>query len=258
MNLLLEKQKRGDLSLGTFTHLKSTAVVECMGCTGLDYVLIDSEHSALSTDQISAAITAADAAGIMPLVRINEISRRAVLHPLDAGARGLIVPAVKTVEQVRQLVEYAKFAPLGDRGFAPTRDGKWGTDEVSRRGVEAYMENSNREELLIPQCETVGCYEHIEEIAAMDGVDGIFVGPLDLSIALGHPLQMDAPELQQAIRRILDVCHQNGKLAIIYANDAGAALKMAALGFDSVTVGADAFLVMEAYQNLVGKIRSGL
>lgn len=109
-----------------------------------------------------------------------------MLRLLDVGAQGVVVPCVETVEEVRELVRYAKFAPLGNRGFCPTRDGGWG-HAAHAVSISGYMETSNRETLLLPQCETVGCLEHIEEITAMDGVDGIFVGPFDLSIALGHP-----------------------------------------------------------------------
>lgn len=119
MNPIQEKFKKGELSVGTFTQLGSPIAVECLGRTGLDYVLIDTEHCAVGVEFLTAAITAADAAGITPLVRINEISRSAVLQPLDYGAQGLIVPAVETVEQVEELVRYAKFPPVGNRGLLP-------------------------------------------------------------------------------------------------------------------------------------------
>ena len=156
MNRIREKFLNHELSVGTFTQLSSTVAVECLGRTGLDYVLIDTEHSAVGIEFLSSAITAADAAGIVPLVRINDITRSKVLQPLDYGAQGLIVPAVETVDQVRRLVEYAKFPPVGNRGFCPTRDGGYGYDEISMQGTEAYFAHANRETLLIPQCETVG------------------------------------------------------------------------------------------------------
>lgn len=258
MNILLEKKQRKEVSIGSFTQLRTTVAVESMARSGLDYILIDSEHSSIGTEFISSAITAADAAGVAPLVRINEISRRAVLHPLDAGAKGLIVPAVETVDEVRTLIQYAKFAPLGNRGFAPTRDGKWGTDEISLQGGSAYMENANRQTLLIPQCETLGCLEHIEEITAMDGVDGIFVGPMDLSIALGHPMEMECAEVTAAKKRVLDACRKNGKLALVYANGADDAARMAELGFDSITVGLDILMILDGYRKLVEDIHEKL
>ena len=243
MNRVLEKFQRGEKSVGTLTHMKSTVAIEAMGYTGLDYVLIDSEHFAVDGDFIGSAITAADAAGITPFVRIKDCTRPSVLRPLDLGAKGLIVPAVESVEEVRSLIEYAKFAPLGNRGFCPTRDGGWGFDEASQQGGTAYMERSNRETMLIPQCETAGALEHIEEIAALDGVDGIFVGPNDLSIAM-----------REALARILAACKKNGKPALIFSGNAAAAKENLAAGFDSVTVSLDVMALIQSYRNLVGEI----
>lgn len=255
MNRIREKFLNHELSVGTFTQLSSTVAVECLGRTGLDYVLIDTEHSAVGIEFLSSAITAADAAGIVPLVRINDITRSKVLQPLDYGAQGLIVPAVETVDQVRRLVEYAKFPPVGNRGFCPTRDSGYGYDEISMQGTEAYFAHANRETLLIPQCETVGCLEHIEEITAMDGVDGIFVGPFDLSIALGRPMAFDCDEMRAALDRILNACHKNNKMAFIFCGDAQAAKTRAAQGFDSVTAGLDIMALVDSYRAMVQDIR---
>ena len=255
MNRILEKFLNHELSVGTFTQLTSTVAVEALGRTGLDYVLIDTEHSAVGIEFLSSAITAADAAGIVPLVRINDIARSKVLQPLDYGAQGLIVPAVETVEQVRRLVEYAKFPPVGNRGFCPTRDGVYGYDEVSMQGTDVYFAHANQETLLIPQCETVGCLEHIEEITAMDGVDGIFVGPFDLSIALGRPMAFDCDEMRAALDRILNACHKNNKMAFIFCGDAQAAKARAAQGFDSVTAGLDIMALVDSYRAMVQDIR---
>lgn len=255
MNRIREKFLNHELSVGTFTQLTSTVAVEALGRTGLDYVLIDTEHSAVGIEFLSSAITAADAAGIVPLVRINDIARSKVLQPLDYGAQGLIVPAVETVEQVRRLVEYAKFPPVGNRGFCPTRDGGYGYDEVSMQGTDIYFAHANQETLLIPQCETVGCLEHIEEITAMDGVDGIFVGPFDLSIALGRPMAFDCDEMRAALDRILNACHKNNKMAFIFCGDAQAAKARAAQGFDSVTAGLDIMALVDSYRAMVQDIR---
>ena len=250
MNKLLERKEKHLPSYGTFIQLKTPAAVEIIASAGLDYIIVDSEHGAFGMDDICDAIMAADGAGICPLVRIPEISRRAVPYALDAGAQGLIVPAVETVEEVRQLVRYAKFTPVGNRGYAPTRDGRWGTDQPSRQGIRAYMDSCNGQTLLLPQCETESCLKQIEEITAMEGVDGIFIGPMDLSIALGVPLQVDAPVMQQAIETILRACQNHGKLAFIYCNDGETARRMADMGFDAMAVGADIFLLQGAYQGL--------
>ncbi|MBU5436292.1 HpcH/HpaI aldolase/citrate lyase family protein [Pseudoflavonifractor sp. MSJ-37] len=252
-NKLLDRWNDKQTAYGTFTQLKSTVAVENIACAPFDFVIIDGEHQEIGTDTMTAAIAAAEAAGMAPMVRIGEISRRSVLHPLDAGAAGLIIPAVKTAEEVRTLVAYAKFAPLGDRGYLPTRDCRWGT----RPGFAptAYMEEANRRTILMPQCETRECLEHIEEIAAIDGVDGIFVGPMDLSIALGIPLQLDAPELRRAIDRIVAACRASGKMTMTFAGDAETAHRYVEQGFDSVAVGADTFLLIHAYQALYDQLK---
>lgn len=256
MNRILEKFEKGEPVVGTFAQLNSAQAVECLGRTGLDYVLIDTEHCMAYPGVVAAAITAADAAGLTPLVRINEITRSAVLQPLDYGAKGLIIPAVKSVEEVEKLVEFAKFQPVGSRGFCPTRDGGWGYDAESLQGTEAYFARCNRETLLIPQCETAECLEHIEEIAAMEGVDGIFVGPFDLSIALGCPMEFESGVMKDALTRVRDACKKNRKLAFIFCGSAEDAKKRAEQGFDSMTVGLDALTLIDAYRAMVDAFRA--
>ena len=254
-NAVLQKFREGRPSLGTFTVLNNPLAVESLRYTGLDYVIVDTEHSPVGIESAAAQIAAAQGAGLTALARANEISRTAVLRLLDVGAQGVVVPCVETVDEVRELIQYAKFAPLGNRGFCPTRDGGWGFDAESLQGTEAYFARCNRETLLLPQCETRGCLEHIDEITAMEGVDGIFVGPFDLSIALGIPMQFDAPAMKEAMARILDACHRNHKMAFIFCGDAEAARQWAAEGYDSVTTGLDALMLMDAYRDMVRTIR---
>lgn len=255
MNKLLEKFNRGEPTVGTFTHMKSLPLIECLGYTGMDYVILDMEHSPVSIEFVADAITAADAAGLVPVVRINEISRSAVLQPLDVGAKALIVPAIETVEQVQELVQFAKFPPLGNRGCCPTRDCGWTFAENFGGSYDAYMSGCNRDTLLIPQCETVGCLEHIEEIAATEGVDGIFIGPLDLSIALGVPGQLNAPELQAAFERVKAACQKNNKPLFIFCIQAEAGKKYVASGCNSVTYSLDALILAQGYRAAVEEIK---
>ena len=193
--------------------------------------------------------------GLLPFVRIGDIRRPYVLRMLDIGARGLIVPNIRTPEEVRELVSAAKFPPLGNRGFCPNRTTGWGADEWSK-DVLSYMEECNRRCRLIPQCETREALEQIEEIAALPGVDGIFVGPCDLSIALGVPLQFDHPLLTAAVERILKACRDNGKESYIFAGNMQDAVKWAAKGFDSVTYSLDASVFIQAFRALVARFHS--
>ena len=165
---------------------------------------------------------------------------------LDVGAAGLIVPQLETVEQARQLVGWAKFAPVGNRGYCPSRDGGWGLDENYASGMSGYMDWANRNTMLIPQCETAGCLEHIEEIVAIEGVDGIFIGPFDLSIALGIPGRFDDPRHIAAVERVRLSCERANKPCIMFCGSAEAAAGYFAQGFTSVTVSLDISILIDA------------
>ena len=252
-NRLLELAAQGRPALGTFYELGGIAAAECLGIAGLDFMVVDTEHGPYDVESALTAITAASRRDCAPLVRGKDVTRPSVLKMLDVGAKGLIVPDVRSVEEVRRLVEYAKYYPLGRRGFAPTLASGYGFDQEAA-DVESYFALCNRETLLLPQCETVGCLEHIEEITAMDGVDGIFVGPFDLSIALGHPGEFNAPVVHDAILRVQAACKRSGKLSIIFTGSAAASRQRFAEGFDSVTMGMDSLFYVEMYKNLVADV----
>lgn len=250
-NRVLDKFRAGEKSLGTFTHLLSAPAIEAIAYTGMDYVIIDMEHSPIAAEHAAELVGVADGAGIAPFVRVDAIQRSPVLKMLDVGAAGLIVPGVETVDEVKKLVEFAKFAPLGNRGYCPSRDGGWGMAECYSDGMGGYMQRANRETLLIPQCETMGCLENIDEILGMDGVDGIFIGPFDLSIALGIPGEFANERHINAVAHVLDVCKKHGKLAIMFCGTPEAANGYFKQGFDSVTVSLDISVLADAMKDVV-------
>lgn len=245
-NRVLEKFHAGDKSLGTFTHMLSAPAIEALAYTGLDYVIIDMEHSPIGAEHAAELVGVASGTGLAPFVRVDELSRSPILKMLDVGAAGLIVPQLETVEQARQLVGWAKFAPVGNRGYCPSRDGGWGLDENYAGGMSGYMDWANRNTMLIPQCETAGCLEHIEEIVAIEGVDGIFIGPFDLSIALGIPGRFDDPRHIAAVERVRLACERANKPCIMFCGSAEAAAGYFAQGFTSVTVSLDISILIDA------------
>lgn len=246
-NKIKEKKRCGEPSLGTISHLLSPVAVEALGCSGLDYVMLDMEHSPIHSQELAACITAADAAGIAPLVRVGDASRCTILHALDVGAMGVIVPGIETVGQVRELIAYAKFQPVGMRGYCMTRDGKWGYDDAYRDGLAGYMRCCNEQTLLIPQCETLGCLEHIEEIAALEGVDGILIGPYDLSLAMGIGGEFQNQAFVAAVDRILNACKRNGILSMIFTGNEDELPALLSQGFDSVLFGLDVLSLIHHY-----------
>ena len=120
-------------------------------------------------------------------------------------------------------------------------------------GMGGYMERANHNTLLLPQCETMGCLENIDEILGMDGVDGIFIGPFDLSIALGIPGDFTNEKHINAVAHVLDVCKKHGKLSIMFCGNAEAANGYFKQGFDSVTVSLDISVLADAMKDIVKK-----
>ena len=245
-NPVREKMLRGEKTLGTFMELGSATVAESLALSGLDFVIIDTEHGAY--DPLSALdyIRAAKLYGTTPFARVQEISRPAILKLLDAGAMGLIIPCVNTVAEAKAIVEYGKYLPLGQRGVAASAGTAFWQEDYARHGLPAYFETSNRETLLFPQCETLGCLEHLEEIVSLPGIDGIFVGPFDLSTAMGIPGEFDRSEFQQTLQHIQKVCRAAGKPSMIFAGSVEAARADFAMGYDSVAYSMDASLLIEA------------
>lgn len=253
-NAVKEKMLAGQRTLGTFFELAVGNVAECLGFSGLDYLIIDNEHGPYNPETTLEFVRVAKLYGITPFARASEISRAAILKLLDAGAMGIVIPCVKTVEEVERIVEYAKYAPLGARGVGSTAGSGYWYEDYAQHGLEHYFAISNRETMLLPQCETVECLEHIEEIIKIDGIDGIYVGPFDLSTALGKPADFDSAIVKDAIRHIQKACRGAGKFSFIFAGTREQARADFTLGYDSVTFGTDAAVLTDAYRAAVDSI----
>ena len=255
-NLFKKKFEKGESTVGTFFVVGTPALAEAVSCSDVDYLLIDCEHGPFDVESALAMLPSIELRGKTALIRTRDTSRTSILKPLDIGAGGLIIPQLHSVEEVKKVVEYGKYYPVGQRGVAKGRCGAWGYDDDAKgEDIQEFFDSCNARSLLIPQCETLGCLEHIEEVAAIDGVDGIFIGPYDLSVAMGMPNQFDHPDFVAAIDRILKATHAAGKLCMIYAADPATAHKRLEQGFDSVTVGNDVNFYVDALTQMVRDTR---
>lgn len=249
-NQVLAKIRGGGKAIGVFQELNCVAAAEALAIAGLDYFIIDCEHGPFNAESAQPAILAAERHGCTPFARANEVSRTAVLKLLDAGAKGVIVPFIKGLEDAKEMVEAAKYAPVGNRGYAQARITQFGWADYAQE-IKTQCETANRETLLILQCETLGCLEQIEEITALPGVDGIFIGPMDLSIALGVPGEVESPVFKAAAARVLQACKASGKLSFIFAGAAAKGREYLEQGFDSVAVGLDAAMLIQSVRSLM-------
>lgn len=251
-NKLQDSIKAGKKTLGTFMNFGNADFAECIGLAGLDYIIVDTEHGPHDVEYAADLLRAVESQGATGLARVKDSSRPSILKMLDIGAKGIIIPNIRSIEEIKAVVEYGKYYPEGQRGFATARAAGYGFADYSANLLE-YMSLSNQKTMLIPQCETLESLEQIEEIASLQGVDGIFVGPFDLSQAMGKVTQFDLPEFQEALQRILKACKTAEIPSFIYATTPESAKQYFQMGFDSVALSMDINVFTNAYKDLVKK-----
>lgn len=247
-------EKKGN-ALGTFLGVANVPVLECICYSGLDFVVIDTEHGPYDTMPMGDLIKTAENAGVAALVRVADVTHKEIQRAVDNGAQGIIVPCLKSIEDFRKAVELAKFAPIGNRGFIKARGCGFGNEPWAAGSLEEYMKNSNERVLVLPQCETAEALENIEEIVKIDGLDGIFIGPFDLSICMGIPGQFDNPAFTAAIERIKKACHDNGKLCMMFTGSEKDARMYLESGMDAVANSIDSLVISAAFKKMVAEIR---
>ena len=220
---LKQRLANGEPLLGPLVRMPNETLVELTGLVGMDFVVLDTEHGPGDQIPLGQHLTAAAAAGIPALVRVGQLSE--ILRVLDLGAAGVIVPHVSSVEQAEQAVRAASYPPRGDRGFATySRAGRLGLADAAEH-LRTAAENT-AVVLMIEDAQGVAA---AGQIAAVPGVDGLFVGPADLAVALGHAGRQHEPEVAQAIRSVHDAARRAGVAVVSITGDpAGAQTQFAA------------------------------
>lgn len=255
MNKLKEAIEKKGSAIGTFLGVTNCPIIECMGYTGMDFLVIDTEHGPYDTMPMSDLIHAASTSGLSPIVRVGDVTHKEIQRAVDNGAEGIIVPCLESVEEFKKVVDLAKYAPIGNRGFIKGRGSGFGNADWADVPLPEYMKNANERVLVLPQCETKEALDNIEEIVTLEGLDGIFIGPFDLSIALGIPGEFEHPDFKAAIERIIKVCHDAGKICLIFAMSIEDSRMYLEQGMDAVAYSIDSIMITNAYKNAVNAIR---
>jgi 2-keto-3-deoxy-L-rhamnonate aldolase RhmA len=216
MYKIKKKLQNGELVLGTIiSEVRNPNIAYMLAQCGFEFFIIDNEHGTYNFETISNMIAAARGAGIAVIVRVPEISRECILKPLDSGATGLLVPMVNTAEEAEKVIQHAKYPPMGNRGAALRRP----HNLYAKVNAAEYVQQANNDTFIAVQAETKQSVENIDEIASVNGVDCIFVGPFDLSISLGIPGQINHPLEVEAIEKIATACKKHSKIAGILMFD---------------------------------------
>ncbi|ADB62876.1 4-hydroxy-2-oxovalerate aldolase (plasmid) [Haloterrigena turkmenica DSM 5511] len=223
--------------VGTWVALSDPAIAELSACLEFDAVMIDGEHSTNSIETITEMARAIDAADVDPdpgaIVRLSENDPTEIKRVLDAGVDGVMAPMIDTPEDARALVEATRYPPEGVRGVGYGRGTEYG------EAFPEYLERANEDLVTIAQIETEAGLENVEEIAAVDGLDGLFVGPADLSAALGIFGETDGDEFVEAVDRVLEAGHAVNKPVATLAFEEDEIERWVDRGFDFVLAGVD-------------------
>jgi 2-keto-3-deoxy-L-rhamnonate aldolase RhmA len=244
---------RAGVALGTMVfEFNSTGVARAAAAAGAEFVIFDMEHTGWSTDTVRTLVATARGAPLVPMVRVPATQYHLIARPLDVGAMGIMVPNVETEEQARTIVRAARYPPLGARGagFGLAHDDYRGGDAL------ATMRRANEELLLIAQIESVRGLENVEQIAALEGIDVLWIGHFDLTNSMGIPGQFDHPDYLAALDRVAKAAADTGTVAGFMPTSVEQASDLIARGFTLLAYNGDLWLYQQALAAGLTAIRS--
>jgi 2-keto-3-deoxy-L-rhamnonate aldolase RhmA len=236
--------------IGTLLNFPLPAIAEICAEAGFDWLFLDMEHGALDLHDVERITQAVDHR-CPCVVRVPGNDRAWIGKVLDFGVAGIIVPQVNTAEQAAHAVFAAKYPPQGGRGVGVGRASRYGAQLTS------YLQTANDETAVIVQIEHRDAVENVEAIASVAGVDALMIGPLDLSGSFGKPAQIDAQEVQAAIRRVREFGSQRQIPLSLFCPDAERAQRALDEGYTLVPVATDNLIFLRAASAMVESIKNG-
>ena len=251
-NQLKARIKRGESVIGTFVKIKDPLVVEVLALAGFDFFVLDTEHVAMDRMELTNILRAAECFGITPLVRVRENQQVEILQHLDLGYMGVQVPDVDTAQQAEELVQSVKYYPRGVRGLSPSvRACDYGTDKVSE-----YIAKANENTMVVAHCESGECVKNLDEILKVEGVDVIFIGPMDLSQSLGVPGDTGSEIVQSTVNTVFEKVAKSDKAIGTTAGNAEAARKLIARGAQYILLASDQAMILNWGKKTLADIRA--
>lgn len=233
---LKKRLKNGEVVFGTFVKFASPQIVEMLGYAGLDFAILDMEHSIISFTEAENLMRAAAVSDMDVIVRVPSSTEEHVLHALDAGAKGVQIPGLSTAKEAEEVVSWGKYYPQGARGLSfAQRSARFGFIEDK----DAYICEKNEESLISIHIENKEMVEEIETLCQNPYVDVLFVGPMDMSQSYGTPGNPGSPDVQTAVKRVADAARKYGKAAGIFVTNKEAMEKYINMGMQYIVYGSD-------------------
>lgn len=253
-NRIREIWAKGGCALNAFLSIPSPFAAEIMAAQGYDGLIVDLQHGVIDYMTAVGMFQAMQGNPVAPMARVEWLDPVAIMKILDAGAYGVICPMVNTADDAARLVSYTRYPPHGVRSFGPGR-------AVFSAGAD-YAQRAEDEIVVLAMIETAEAMENLDAIAATPGLDGLYIGPVDLTLALtGRKYRIgfdrEEPEMIEAIQRVLAAAHGAGKRAALHCGSMEYALRGKEWGFDMVTASNDVRLIAGAAAASVQAFRTG-
>jgi 2-dehydro-3-deoxyglucarate aldolase len=248
-NPLKETLKAGKAAIGTFVQIGHPDVTEMLSHAGFDWLLLDGEHGPFGIETMQVMLQAMSATKTVPIIRAPWNDPVYIKRALDIGAYGLLIPLVSSKREAENVIHALRYPPVGIRGVGPRRASRYYLD------FKEYVATVDHELLTMVQIETKEAVENISEILSVEGIDAYFVGPMDLSAALGHMGDTNHPEVAETITKIVAVGKKAKKIGGIYAFSVEDIQKRIEQGFQLISFGSDSRLLMGSAQESLKKIR---
>ncbi len=251
-NKLKQLWSQGKPTINGWCSIGNAFTAEIMAAQGYDSVTIDVQHGALDYSSLLPMLQAMRASGVVPMARVPWLEPGIIMKALDAGAFGIICPMVNNAQQAAEFVSYMRYPPLGQRSFGPTR--------VSFAAGTDYGAHANNEMLAFAMIETAEGMANLSSIAATPGLDGLYVGPADLTLGLAQGrfppgFDREEPEMIAALKEIVAACKTNGIRAALHCGTPDYAARAIEWGFDMTTVSGDTRLLAGAAAASVARFR---
>lgn len=243
----------GGVSIGTMVfEFNTSGIGRICAEAGAEFIVCDMEHTGWSIETIRSLMATTRAANTIPMVRVPATQYHLMSRPLDVGAMGLMVPMVEDEAQAKVIAHAVRYPPAGGRGcaFGIAHDDYTGGD------VFAKMTSTNNEIFTIAQIETVKGVENCEAIAAVDGIDCLWVGHFDLTASMGIAAQFDHPDFLAALDRVIAACNANGKAAGIMAGNVEVGKQWLARGFRAIAYSGDLWILQAAMAQGIAGLRN--
>ncbi|MEW6187699.1 MAG: aldolase/citrate lyase family protein [Thermodesulfobacteriota bacterium] len=239
-NIALSKWRAGEQTIGGWLSLANTHIAELMANAGFDWLCIDLQHGLLDYRDLLHMLPAISTTEVTPIVRVSGNDPKEIMKVLDAGALGVIVPLINNRQDAQAAISACRYPPVGTRSFGPAR--------AALYGGRGYAKEANDQIACIAMIETREGIENLESIVTTPGLDAVYVGPMDLALALGLPPRGDTddPLHMATVEKIFKTCKKNGLPVGIHTNGLEYTKRRLESGFNFVTLNADAGFLMQA------------